>query len=139
MFPSGPAKAHYNVCFKSIEVMSKILCRDIYGLGAPGILIEHVQRPDLDPLNKARYACRYWADHFIEWNSIIANCKTGSYEEVLIGQSPMKTSCYLDDSGPVHTFLQKHFLNWLEALSLLGQVPSAILMLSRLRNMLNVC
>nr|POF13666.1 vegetative incompatibility protein het-e-1 [Quercus suber] len=48
------------------------------------------------------YACSYWPLHFVK-----------SGERLL-------------DDGPVHHFLQQHFLHWLEALSWLGKLSSVI-------------
>jgi NACHT domain len=49
-----------------------------------------------------RYACRYWVHH--------------------LKMSPFK----LSDNDEVHAFLRKHFLHWLEALSLLDRLADAI-------------
>ena len=49
-----------------------------------------------------RYACRYWVHH-------------ANY-----------SAFQLSDEDEVHNFLQKHFLHWLEALSLLDWLADAI-------------
>lgn len=57
-----------------------------------------------------RYACIYWVEHVVK------------------GEDGLK------DDLEVHTFLQKHFLHWLEALSLLEKVPESAHMIRRLRS-----
>lgn len=49
-----------------------------------------------------QYACRYWVYHI------------------------QHSSNNIEDLGEVHTFLRKHFLHWLEALSLMDQLSEAI-------------
>lgn len=61
------------------------------------------------------YACSFWALH--------------------TAQSKQN----LHDEDHVHKFLQKHFLHWLEALSWLGQINSAIGFVSELRSRAMVC
>jgi hypothetical protein len=66
IFPSKAEDVHYTMFSKSLQVMSKTLKRDIYGLKAPGISIDQVKQPDPDPLTAARYSCLYWVDHLID-------------------------------------------------------------------------
>jgi hypothetical protein len=40
-----------------------------------------------------------------------------------------------DDNGQVHTFLQKYFLYWLEALSLIGRISEGVLALRILESL----
>lgn len=53
-----------------------------------------------------QYACRYWVYHV------------------------QSSSALLHDQDEVHTFLQDHFLHWLEALSLLSRLADAIELIS---------
>ncbi|KAF9728642.1 vegetative incompatibility protein het-e-1 [Paraphaeosphaeria minitans] len=50
IFPSGIEDAHYAVFYRSLQVLSDSLQRDMYNLGAPGYPIERVVMPDPDPL-----------------------------------------------------------------------------------------
>ncbi|KAK7177557.1 Vegetative incompatibility protein HET-E-1-like protein 15 [Paraphaeosphaeria sporulosa] len=50
IFPSGIEDAHYAVFYRSLQVLSISLQRDMYSLGAPRYTIEQVVRPDPDPL-----------------------------------------------------------------------------------------
>ncbi|KAF2185931.1 hypothetical protein K469DRAFT_501112, partial [Zopfia rhizophila CBS 207.26] len=68
IFPSGLAHVHYIIFSRSLQVMSKTLRRDIFGLGAPGFPIDQVKQPTPDPLSSARYSCVYWVDHLLQCN-----------------------------------------------------------------------
>lgn len=87
-----------------LRVMSNHLREDICDLRAPGSLTSAVTRDRLDRCLPAelRYACRYWIPH-IERGKLQAR-----------------------DDHPIHAFLRKHLLHWLEALSLLGKLSEAL-------------
>ena len=57
---------HNTIFSRSVLAMSNTLRRDIYGLRAPGISIDQVKQPDLDPFIAIRYSCVYWVDHLVE-------------------------------------------------------------------------
>ncbi|KAL0932792.1 beta transducin-like protein HET-D2Y [Colletotrichum truncatum] len=114
LFPSGSAARHNDIVLQSIQVMSRILKRDVYDLRAPGYPIDEVEPPDPDPLAPARYSLVYWIYHLSDGNPA--------------GQGHN----YLQDSGPVHTFLEQHYLHWLEALSLVGSMSEGILQMAKL-------
>ena len=61
-----------------------------------------------------RYACRYWVHHLKESDQII------------------------QDGDTVHQFLDRHILQWLESLAVLGQVRESITMMNDLLSMINV-
>ncbi|KAI9731430.1 MAG: hypothetical protein M1818_007820 [Claussenomyces sp. TS43310] len=103
IFLSGLKDTHHEILFRSLQLMSKTLRRDIYGLGAPGPPIEQVIRPTPDPLSPARYSCVYWIDH-------LHNCDL------------TKNVNDLQDGGSVDKFLRHKYLYWLEALSLVGSM-----------------
>jgi hypothetical protein len=44
----------------------------------------------------------------------------------------------VQDNGPVYTFLERHFLHWLEALSLLGRATDSLSMINELKEHCNV-
>ncbi|KAK3292420.1 uncharacterized protein B0H64DRAFT_365317 [Chaetomium fimeti] len=108
VFPDGEAGAHRAILLRSLQVMPTSLHRDMYDLRQPGSLIAEVVRPDPDPLNRIRYACVYWIDHFL---------RSCSWE--------------LDGEG-VLRFLSTHLLHWLESISLLGVLSDGILSIRRL-------
>ena len=45
---------------------------------------------------------------------------------------------YIDDDGLVYSFLQQYFLNWLEALSVIGKMSESIAMINTLETLVNV-
>jgi hypothetical protein len=120
LFPSGTAEVNYTILLKSLEIMSRTLRRDIYGLQTPGFLLEKVKHPEPDPLTIASYSCVFWVDHLLECDTILNN------------NSDVK------DGGLVDKFLCHSYLHWLEALSLLGSLPSGIVMIMKLQNWLKV-
>jgi len=61
-----------------------------------------------------QYACRHWKDH------------------------AEKGEMALDDHGCIHRFLQKHFLHWLESMSLMGRITEAAIVLTKLTAMTDV-
>ncbi|KAH8650399.1 NACHT domain-containing protein [Tricladium varicosporioides] len=114
VFPSSTAEIHYMMFSRSLEIMSRTLRRNIYGLDTPGFPIDSVKPPDLDPLNIVGYSCLYWVDHLC-----------ASQNKICFG-----------DNGIVHALLKEHFLHWIEALSLLKSVISGILAICKLENFL---
>ncbi|WYZ39544.1 hypothetical protein EsH8_III_001458 [Colletotrichum jinshuiense] len=106
LFLSGTMQVHHGIVSKSLQVMSRTLRRDIYGLGDPGIPIKDVVTPDHNPLAPVRYACVYWFDHL------------------------QQSGRLMDDE--VYNFLNGNLLYWLEALSLLGEVSGGALIINKL-------
>ncbi|KAF5230264.1 hypothetical protein FAUST_9885 [Fusarium austroamericanum] len=107
LFPSGTGHQHHALFSRSLEALSETLRRDIYGLSTPGFSIDQVLRPSPDPLASTRYSCIYWADHLDD-----------SY--------PAERVRDLQDGNVVYIFLKKHFLHWLEALSLSGSMSEGV-------------
>lgn len=121
IFPSGVSHEHHKVFSKSLRTLSHVLRRDIYNLGARGIPIERISTPDPDPLASVRYSCVYWVDHFC--NSLSQETSQGDD---------------LRDGSIIHTFLQKNYLYWLEALSLLRSMSEGVVAVRKLGNMVSV-
>ncbi|KAI9831153.1 MAG: hypothetical protein M1819_005241 [Sarea resinae] len=94
-------KAHGNIADACIQLMSEHLGQDVCNLEAPGTLAGGAQGgPVADQLPpELRYACQYWVQH------------------VELSSNDMSENAMLLDEGPVHQFLRKHLLHWLEALS----------------------
>ncbi|KAF4636392.1 hypothetical protein G7Y89_g1706 [Cudoniella acicularis] len=120
IFPSGIEDVHYTIFSRSLQVMSRTLRRDVYSLGAPGISIDQVKQPDLDPLAAARYSCLYWVDHLLDYNTR-GNANND-----------------LKDGGSVDKFLCQYYLYWLEALSLIRSLSNGVVMVRKLENWLQV-
>lgn len=125
IFLSRPAEVHYDVFSRSLQVMSETLRRDIYNLRHPGISIDQVKPDCLDSLTPLRYSCVYWADHLCDHL-----CEVDS--------SSLEYQSGLRDSGIVHLFLQKNFLYWLEALSLMRSMSDGVLAVVKLESLLRV-
>lgn len=92
------------------------LRKDICNLGSPG-----THRVDIDAQcirqylpPQLQYSCRYWMHH--------------------LEQSQASSSEIKD----VQLFLQKHFLHWVEAMSLLGLISEVVRMLDALRTVIPV-
>lgn len=113
IFPDGCAEGHRTIVSRSLESMSQNLRRDIYNLQHPGFSTAEVRTPYPDPLASIRYACVYWVDHLCEIEN--GHDRVG-----------------LCDNGTIDVFLKKHFLHWLEALSLIGKTSEGVLALTSL-------
>jgi len=111
---------HKGLAVRCLELMSRGLRRGICSQKHSGIL-----KSDIDPETLRRflpaevqYACRYWVDHLQRGN------------------------VKLCDGEPLHNqvddFFNEHFLHWLEALSLLGNMHDGILMVKAINSMLPV-
>jgi hypothetical protein len=121
IFPGGIEAEHYKLFFRSHQVMSKILRRDIFDIKLPGLSVKAVPQPDPNPLAPAEYACVYWADHLENCNPIA--CDNGNFA---VG-------------GTIDLFLQQKYLHWLEALSLLNSVTEGVIAMLKLDALLLVC
>jgi hypothetical protein len=119
VFPSGKADVIYTMFSRSLEIMSKTLRRDIYGLRAHGLPIEMVEPLVPDPLAAAQYSCLYWVDHLLDCNKA-------------------HTTIDLIDSGSVYQFFKTCYMFWLEALSLIKSLPDGIVMMIKLENWIKV-
>lgn len=109
-------KKHKEIAEFCLKMMQSRLQRDICDLVGPG-----TRRADIDPQHirqslspEVQYACRYWINHFKQSQS-----------------SP-------SDIQVVRLFLQKHFLHWVEAMSLLGLISEVVGMLDILRTVIPV-
>ncbi|KAK3350317.1 WD40-repeat-containing domain protein [Lasiosphaeria hispida] len=122
LFPGGAAMVHHDISNRSLRLLSDKLRRDIYGLCAPGFPIDQVRVPDPDPLATVRYSCVYWIDHLYDWQS----------------SDNIKHPDVFQDGGIIDDFLRKHYLYWLEALSLCKSVSQGILSITKLESILQV-
>jgi hypothetical protein len=108
--------AHKVLGENCIQLMSKMLKRNICDLQSPGTLVKDVDPnlieqcipPDL------QYACLYWIQHY--------------------RQSRMR----LCDDDLVHRFLQKHLYHWLEAINLIGRGSLVVYLLRMYHSLLGV-
>lgn len=105
----GIVDQHYDMFRGSLKVLSSTLRRDIYNLQHPGFCIDDISPPDPDPLAPVSYACIHWVDHL-----------RGS------GRAEDQTA------QSVYDFLKRKYLYWLESLSLLRSMSTAVLTVQHL-------
>ncbi|KAI0188765.1 hypothetical protein EV127DRAFT_116687 [Xylaria flabelliformis] len=105
--PGGVTQGHMDICERSIDTMSKALKKNIYGKGLD-FKPNSMEIPNPDPLAHVRYACLFWVDH--------------------LSLSPHDVNHY----NQIFSFLKRHFLHWLEALSLMGDPYQCFRMLNKL-------
>lgn len=123
IFPRGEGILHHEIASKSLSAMARTLQRDIYVLRHPGYAIDRVERPNLDPLAVVRYACLYWVEH-------LRMCYSHLHDPGLD---------YFADDGPIDAFFSKHFLHWLEAISLMRSISQGTSLISELQYLIPVC
>lgn len=90
--------AHESLARSCLLLLSKSLKRDLCDLRLPGAPAQGLAKRRVEESlpRHVQYACRYWIDH--------------------VNQSDID----LSDDSDVYEFLRRHFLHWLEALSLMG-------------------
>ncbi|KAL6789029.1 NACHT domain-containing protein [Trichoderma sp. SZMC 28012] len=116
-FPS-PADVHADIFSRSIQSMSVTLQRNIYNLQSPGVSRNEIKALDPDPLSAIRYSCVHWIDHFRHMRNSQSQDHDEKYQTAF-------------------QFLQKYFLYWLEALSLVGHIEDGVLSMARLEYLLS--
>ena len=122
IFLSGQEHEHANTARQCLEVMSSTLKKDVCNFQTPGICLSEVEESRIEahiPFH-AQYACLYWVDHFQQ---------TRPTQQETLG---------LREGGRVHQFFQRHFLHWLEILSLIKRLSAGVILISKLENMLGV-
>lgn len=109
-------KTHEMLATKCLESMSRSLKENICDLESPGTLRTDISSQVTDHYLTAdvRYSCQYWVYHLKQSGSQIA------------------------DQEAVYIFLSKHFLHWLEALSLMGRIQEGTALLIALEGCLTV-
>ncbi|KAJ5988200.1 hypothetical protein N7481_003410 [Penicillium waksmanii] len=115
ILPRGIEAEHKMIFTRSFDVIFKELQRDILNIKLPGLHVKDIHKSSSDPLAAAAYACVYWMDHLQE------SGRNGAPE------------LSVDEKNRVDTFLQEKFLQWLEALSILGSVSDGIQAMQKLQ------
>ena len=107
------SETHTKLVIQCLRLISsqKGIKRNMCKLSSPGSPRSEIDRQLLDERLPAevRYACRYWVSH--------------------LQQSKWR----IRDDDQVHQFLHLYILYWLEAMSLIGQIPESITMISSLQ------
>ena len=120
IYPSGIEYVHYTVFSRSLQIMSKTLKRDHFGLEAPGFPLDQVKQPNPDPLSSIRYSCVYWIDHLLDCNAT------------------RNALSDLQSGGSVDKFLRRSYLYWLEALSLCKSMSEGVVSMAKLEALFRV-
>jgi hypothetical protein len=109
---------HENLASKCLNLLLErtYLKKDICNLRAPGRLRTEVNNQTIDKCLPAdvQYACLYWVYHLKESKGMIR------------------------DGELAHNFLERHFLHWLEALSLTRRISESIRLIDELQSVVNV-
>lgn len=133
--PHGFVHQHCYISEKSIKNLSTVLKRDIYALREPGYPTEKVLTPEPDPLAAVRYSCVYWPSHLLELGRpgapTSSPSKTNATSSHSILNSEEAEELFKDD-GSVRTFIEEKYLYWIEALSLLFEIPEGVRGMERL-------
>ncbi|ORY72165.1 uncharacterized protein BCR38DRAFT_360285 [Pseudomassariella vexata] len=105
--------AHARLAAHCLRVMNMRLRSDICGLKQPGTSRLTINSCEVDKSLSAevQYACRYWVYH--------------------VAQAGRRIS----DSDEVHTFLTRHLLHWIEALSLVGKASESLYSIRNLQSL----
>ncbi|KAF2194571.1 vegetative incompatibility protein HET-E-1, partial [Zopfia rhizophila CBS 207.26] len=98
-------------CLQRLMTSPKGLRQNMCNLPMPGVLKSEIDKRTIAGClpHEIRYACRYWAHHLEQSKSRI------------------------HDGDQAHLFLQKYFLYWLEAMSLIGEAYKVIYIIESLQ------
>ncbi|KAL4860467.1 hypothetical protein BDV12DRAFT_205020 [Aspergillus spectabilis] len=101
---------HKAIAKSCLKAMQGCLRKDICKLASPGTRRADINNQDIHQylLPEVQYSCRFWIHHLEQ-------------------SQPLPS-----ELGDVRLFLQKHFLHWVEAMSLLGFVSEVVGMLDLL-------
>lgn len=121
VFPRGIEAKHHMIFTRLLSSLFQTLRRDIYNIKAPGFPATKVEKPSPDPLRTTGYACVYWVEHL----------QASGYDQT--------ADPSLSDGGYIDDFLQQKYVQWLEALSILGSIPYGIRAMQKLEVLIQVC
>lgn len=115
LFRIDGKQTHANLaahCLRVLQCLKKDLCNinssDISRAGISSEIIGRCLSPAV------QYSCQYWVYHFDEAELSVV------------------------DGAEIHTFLQEHFLHWMEALALIGKTTESLGYLRNLQSRCNV-
>ncbi|GAB1196351.1 hypothetical protein APSETT444_005620 [Aspergillus pseudonomiae] len=103
-------QSHRNLYQHCLKVMSNTLRRDICCLEDPGIHVTDIKPSVVHEFlpEQVQYACSHWLDH-LQQSDIVAS-----------------------NDARLYDFLRTHFVHWLEAMTVMGSIPIAIMILNNL-------
>ncbi|KKZ66816.1 hypothetical protein EMCG_07505 [[Emmonsia] crescens] len=106
---------HKRIVARCLGLLSQpgVLKPNICDIKGPGTFRTEIDSKTIDMylVSEVKYACRHWVHHLEHSGNKIR------------------------DGDQVDSFLQKHFINWLEALGLIGGISEAIPMIATLQNL----
>jgi hypothetical protein len=107
---------HEKLTIRCLQLLDDHLTEDICRLQMPGKLRKDIDKQTIDNhiSPEIRYACLYWIYHLTSSESKI------------------------QDEDQAHQFLRRHFLHWLEALSLIGRASESITIIKTLQSLVEV-
>jgi Mrp family chromosome partitioning ATPase len=107
---------HKKLASRCLKLMSSSLRQDMCRLSGPGVLRSEINEGTVASslLPELQYACRYWVNHLKQ-----------SQQDII-------------DGDTTHLFLQKHFLHWLEAISLIRESSRCVYLLDSLQALVDV-
>ena len=117
----GVIHRHIDIARRSLDTMRPVLKKDVYGVKQYGMQVQDITAPKDDPLAAIHYPCVFWLHHLrdaIKYEKTLGLLKV--FEDVLV-------------------FLKKHFLHWLESLSLLRSLPAGTISIRMLLRDGQVC
>ncbi|CAG7956576.1 unnamed protein product [Penicillium salamii] len=120
VLPKGVESEHHAIFSQCLSTLVNTLRRDMFGLRLPGTAKAQIRAPSPNPLASAEYACVYWVDH-------LDDCQSNEAYRLSLKNREM-----VDD------FLRRKYLNWLEALSLLGKISDGIGAMRKLQTIFEV-
>ncbi|PYH97121.1 WD domain-containing protein [Aspergillus ellipticus CBS 707.79] len=105
-------KTDFSVMIDSQQGLQENIC-ELSSYGTSSDQIE-AQKRDVRISAELRYSTRYWVDHLHQGTVV------------------------LSDHDKIHGFLKKHFLHWLELMSILGYLPEALDKINALQTMVQL-
>ena len=107
---------HQKITKHCLHIMQSSLKKNICNLPGEGTTLEEIGQKTIDQSipPELRYSCRFWTQHLVQ------------------SQDPTR------DFDNVLGFLNKHYLQWVEVLSILGLVSEVIEAISRLQQTVSV-
>ncbi|KAK6515996.1 hypothetical protein TWF281_004586 [Arthrobotrys megalospora] len=114
-FRINEKETHAMIATRCLEVLSRCLKENICSLEFPGMPRTELDSAKIDEglPEYVQYACRYWVYHLASSGTGIAN------------------------GDIVDTFLRDHFLHWIEALSLMGQISECVDLVENLASLVD--
>jgi hypothetical protein len=114
-----PAAAHHDVFVRSHSLMRRVLKQNICQLDSPGVFVgDAISQINKSLPQELEYPCCFWIDHL--WHAYEADV-----QKIALDRQAMHL---------VLGFVEFKLLNWLEALSIMGNMSEGLRAISMLRD-----